>query len=159
MLVTKPSIYLAHSFHSCMFCVIALIEHNALRIMGWFPAFHEYMWACNHVRHNVEGLQCQILHLNQTILYKVLYLQKTQGCDSMSSKNHANNFAWHIKWWKVVGVPVTILFQEAIASFHTISVYLFKICGTFPHSQKRIMKPFAFTKPNDLCVFTKEYSW
>ncbi len=27
------------------------------------------------------------------------------------------------------------------------------------HSQKRIMKPFAFTKPHDFRVFTKEYSW
>ncbi len=26
------------------------------------------------------------------------------------------------------------------------------------HSQKRIMKPFAFTKPHDFRVFTKEYS-
>ena len=26
------------------------------------------------------------------------------------------------------------------------------------HSQKRIMKPFAFPKPHDLRVFTKEYS-
>ena len=26
------------------------------------------------------------------------------------------------------------------------------------HSQKRIMKPFAFTKPHDFRVFAKEYS-
>ena len=26
------------------------------------------------------------------------------------------------------------------------------------HSQKRIMKPFAFTKPHDFRVFTKEHS-
>ncbi len=26
------------------------------------------------------------------------------------------------------------------------------------HSQKRIMKPFAFTKPHDFRVFTKEYN-
>ncbi len=28
---------------------------------------------------------------------------------------------------------------------------------TYTHSQKRIMKPFAFAKSQNFCVFTKEY--
>ncbi len=36
-----------------------------------------------------------------------------------------------------------------------VEAYVYISCT---HSQKRIMKAFAFTKPHDFRVFTKEYS-